>query len=55
MMLVQVIGQVKIHILASESFAAAGFGEFISPRKASKNHSSIKNNKSEEEVIMGSE
>ncbi len=37
MMLVQVIGQMIIHLFGLESFAAARFGQFLQAKAASKN------------------
>ncbi|RPK16808.1 MULTISPECIES: hypothetical protein [Paenibacillus] len=53
MMLAQVIRKVKIHILAWETFAAAGFGQFLSPRRVSKNHWSIESEGRKAEDLMG--
>lgn len=53
MMLAQVIRQVKIHLLARETFAAAGFGQFLLPRTTSKNHWAIENEGRKAKVLRG--
>ncbi|MDQ0660143.1 hypothetical protein [Paenibacillus sp. W2I17] len=54
MLLAQVIRKVKIHLLAWETFAAAGFGQFMSQRATSKIQWAIEDEGRKAEVLRGS-
>ncbi|WP_413407100.1 hypothetical protein [Paenibacillus amylolyticus] len=53
MILAQVIRQVKIHLLAWETFAVIGFGQFLSSRTASKNHWAFEDEGRKAKVLRG--